>query len=197
MYNSIIKQIRPVVAFLGLSAILFGIIYPLLITFTLQFIFSAKANGDLIYKNDVLIGSALIGQSFSQPQYFWSRPSATYPTYNSVASAGSNLSPTSSAYLTKIKERIHILQESSPTQQSLIPVDLVTASASGLDPHITLAAAIYQVPRVALLRNMDEKMLNLLIQSIQEPRQFGLLGEPRINVLKLNIKLDELGSYHD
>lgn len=197
MEHSIIKQIRPTLVFLSLSTILFGIIYPVLITLILQFTFTEKANGELLYKNNILIGSALLGQSFSQPQYFWSRPSATAPAYNSLASTGSNLSPTSSAYSSLITDRIHILKPNDSTQEKPIPIDLVTASASGLDPHITLAAAHYQVARIASTRHIDEKALYMLIELMLEPRQYGMLGESRLNVLKLNMKLDEMSPNND
>lgn len=193
--KNIIVHLRPTFSFLIFASLIFGIIYPGIVTLILHTTFSKKANGDLIYQKGILRGSTSIGQSFTQPQYFWSRPSATTIPYDSSASTGSNISPTSKEYLTTIKNRAQSLMTANSMQKDFIPIDLVTASASGLDPHITVAAAKYQITRVAQTRHIDESALQLLISSMSEPRQFWILGEPRINVIKLNMKLDELSPY--
>lgn len=142
------------------------------------------ANGDAV-------GSKLIGQSFSEPEYFWSRPSATAPyPYNAAASGGSNLGPTNPALADAVAARIQALKQADPDNKAPVPVDLVTASASGLDPHISPAAAEYQLKRVARLRKIDERQLRDLIQANSEGRQWGVFGEPRVNVLRLNLALD-------
>ena len=139
------------------------------------------------------VGSALIGQPFADPRYFWGRPSATTPPYNAAASSGSNLGPSNPALGDSIRARIERLRRFDPQNTSPVPVDLVTASGSGLDPHISPAAAYYQVPRVARLRGLDDAVVRNLVRRCLEPRQFGILGEPRVSVLRLNLALDGLG----
>jgi K+-transporting ATPase ATPase C chain len=150
-----------------------------------------KANGSLIVKDGKPVGSSLIGQSFSDPKYFWSRPSATGPTpYNASASSGSNLGPTNPALIDAVKARVQALRDADPGNRQPVPVDLVTASASGLDPHISPAAAEYQLARVARVRNLNPVAVRKLVAEHTEGRQFGILGEPRVNVLELNLALD-------
>jgi K+-transporting ATPase KdpC subunit len=169
-----------------------GVIYPLVVTGVSQLVFSRQANGSLITANGQTVGSALIGQQFDAPKYFWGRLSATGPfPYNAAASSGSNLGPSNPALLDAVQARITALKAADPTNTQPIPVDLVTASGSGLDPDISLAAALYQVPRVARLRGMSEAAVTTLVNQYTEGRQFGFLGEPRVNVLKLNLALDE------
>lgn len=192
MKTYIIAPLWPAIAFLCLFTLLLGIIYPAIVTFVLQFSFPDKANGSLIHIDNTLRGSTLIGQPFSEPQYFWSRPSATSPYYNSANSTGSNLSPTTSIFLDQLKSNIQNLQNSDPDNAMPIPIDLITASASGLDPHISIAAALYQVPRIAHHRNINESTLYALVTNITESRQWFVLGEPRVNVLKLNMALDNI-----
>ena len=191
--NEFIKQQLKIsfLVFLTLT-VLTGLIYPILITGFCQFFFPWQANGSLIERNGKLIGSSLIGQSFTQDIYFWSRPSATenFP-YNATHSAGSNIGPSNPLLLTKINEYIKRLNQASHLH-AMIPVDLVTASGSGLDPDISLAAALYQAPRIALKRHLPEQQVNKLIWMHYKRRVFGLLGEQRINVLELNLALDDL-----
>lgn len=165
--------------------LLTGLLYPLLVTGIAQVVFPHQANGSLIG-----VGSELIGQPFSGPTYFWSRPSATAPAYNAAASAGSNLGPTHPALLDRVKADVERIQKAHPGKGP-VPVDLVTTSASGLDPHISPAAAFYQVERVASARNLDPVAVRRLVEEHVEERTFGLLGEPRVNVLRLNLALDE------
>jgi K+-transporting ATPase ATPase C chain len=165
-----------------------GIAYPLIVTGIAQVAFKEKANGSLILQNEKIIGSRLIGQPFSDPKYFWSRPSATSPQpYNSTSSSGSNLGPTNPALKEAVEGRIKDLGGKTP-----VPADLATASGSGLDPHISPAAAEYQIARVAKARNVPEEKLKDLVRKHTEGRQLGLLGEPRVDVLELNLALDAL-----
>lgn len=168
-----------------------GVLYPLAVTGIAQAVFPRQANGSLIRQHGQVIGSALIGQPFSSPQYFWSRPSATtsFPD-NSLASGGSNLGPTNPLLLQQVKARIAALHAADPSQHAPIPVDLVTASGSGLDPDISPAAALYQVPRIARLRHLSEQQVRALVARYTTLRQLGFLGEPRVNVLELNLALD-------
>jgi K+-transporting ATPase ATPase C chain len=170
-----------------------GAFYPLAVTGTAQTLFPRQANGSLIVQNGQPVGSTLIGQPFDDPKYFWGRLSATSPyPYNAAASSGSNLGPTNDALLKSVKDRIDALKAADLENSAPVPVDLVTASGSGLDPHISPAAAEYQVRRVAKARGLDEAKLRALLTTQTEGRQFGLLGEPRVNVLRLNLALDEL-----
>jgi K+-transporting ATPase ATPase C chain len=171
--------------------VLTGLIYPLVVTGIAQLVFPHQANGSLIVRNGQTVGSTLIGQSFDDPKYFWGRLSATGPyPYNAAASSGSNLGPTNPALLEAVKARIAALKAADPGNTTPIPVDLVTASGSGLDPNISVAAALYQVPRVARVRGMSETAVRLLVDQYTRGRQFGFLGEPRVNVLELNLALD-------
>jgi len=186
-------QFRISLMTLLLFTLLTGLVYPLAVTGIAQLIFPYQANGSLMQRNGQGIGSRLIGQSFTDPQYFWGRPSATAPfPYNAAASSGSNLASTNPALEQAIQARIQALQSADPGNDAPIPVDLVTASASGLDPHISVAAALYQVPRVALKRGLSEAQVRLLVEQYTQAPQFGLLGEPRVNVLMLNLALDGL-----
>jgi K+-transporting ATPase ATPase C chain len=185
-----LRQFKIALIFLGVFTVITGIIYPLVVTGIAQVFFPGQANGSLIGNNT---GSALIGQSFSDPKYFWGRLSATGPfPYNAVASAGSNLGPTNPALKQAIQARIDALKLADPGNIQPVPIDLVTASGSGLDPDISIAAANYQVARVARVRGISEEQVNVLVKRYTEGRQFGILGEPRVNVLELNLALDNL-----
>jgi K+-transporting ATPase ATPase C chain len=173
--------------------VLTGIIYPLAVTGIAQLIFPDQANGSLIRKGGKLIGSALIGQPFEDPKYFWGRLSATTPfAYNAGASSGSNYGPLNPALFDAARKRIRDLRKVDSLDDQPIPVDLVTASGSGLDPHISVGAALYQLPRVARVRNVSEPRLRSLVERFTEGRQWGVLGEARVNVLELNLALDEI-----
>lgn len=188
-----VRLIRPAVGLLVLMTILLGIIYPLLITGVAKVAFPSRAEGSLIYKEGNLIGSTLIGQSFSDPKYFWGRPSATSPQpYNGVASSGSNLGPLNSALIDQVKANAKALHDADPQNQQPIPVDLVTASASGLDPEISPAAAQYQAARVARARNQSAAQVQALIKKHESGRFLGFIGEQRVNVLELNLALDRI-----
>jgi K+-transporting ATPase ATPase C chain len=175
-----------------MSAIL-GVLYPLAATGLSQWLFPAQANGSLVTKGGRAVGSSLIGQSFTAPKYFWGRPSATAPMAdNGASSAGSNLGPTNPALTDAVKQRIDALRAADPGNGAPVPVDLVTASGSGLDPEISPAAAQYQLMRVAKARGLDPAKVRQLVAQATTGRQFGVLGEPRVNVLRLNLALDEL-----
>ncbi|HTY03616.1 MAG TPA: potassium-transporting ATPase subunit KdpC [Rhodocyclaceae bacterium] len=189
-----LKELKPALLMLLVLTVITGILYPAVVTGIAQLAFKPQANGSLIEKNGRVVGSALIGQPFSDPKYFWSRPSATSPMpYNAANSGGSNLGPTNPALEEAVKARIEALKASDPTQTAPIPVDLVTASASGLDPDISPAAARWQAPRVARVRGVALEKVESLIDANTEGRQFGFLGEPRVNVLRLNLALDGMG----
>jgi len=191
------KELRPAVISFLLLTLLTGIAYPLLVTGISQAVMSGKANGSLIIKDGKPVGSSLIGQSFSDPKYFWGRPSATGPMpYNASASSGSNLGPTNPALMDAVKARVQALRDADPGNRQPVPVDLVTASASGLDPHISPAAAEYQLERVARVRNLNPDRVRKLVAEHTEGRQFGILGEPRVNVLELNLALDAVTGTH-
>lgn len=183
--------VRPAICSLLLLTVLTGVLYPLAITGLAQFFFPNQANGSLLYRDGHLAGSILIGQPFSDPCYFWGRPSSTphYP-YNSSASAGSNLGPSNPRLAQDVRERIATLRDADPDNDRPIPVDLVTTSGSGLDPHISLAAALYQVPRVSRCRGLDENFVRDLVLSHLHGRTMGLLGEPVVTVLELNMALE-------
>ena len=186
-----IKQIRPALLSLLLLTLLTGAVYPAVITGLAQVLFPHQANGSLIVAGGQVVGSELIGQPFDSPRYFWGRPSATAPyPYNAAASAGSNLGPTNPALVDAVAGHIRALRAADPGNLQPIPVDLVTASASGLDPDISPAAALYQAPRVARARGLDENALRQLVNQYTVGRQLGILGEPRVNVLELNLALD-------
>jgi K+-transporting ATPase ATPase C chain len=168
-----------------------GLVYPGIVTGIAQFAMRDAANGSLIARDGKAVGSMLIGQPFSDRKYFWSRPSATGPQpYNGMGSSGSNQGPTNPALVDAVKERVAALRDADPDNKAPVPQDLVTASASGLDPHISPAAAEYQVRRVARVRGLDEGTVGALVAAYTEPRQFGVLGEARVNVLLLNHALD-------
>ncbi len=189
-----LKELKPAFMMLLVLTILTGAAYPALVTGIAQLLFKREANGSLIERDGKVVGSALIGQPFSDPKYFWSRPSATSPMpYNAGASSGSNQGPRNPALADAIKGRIEALKAADPTQTAPIPVDLVTASGSGLDPHISPAAAHWQAPRIARLRGLSNEAVRQLIGAHTEGRQFGFLGEPRVNVLSLNLALDAMG----
>jgi len=184
-------QIRPAVSLLVVMTVLTGAAYPALVTGIAQGLMSGPANGSLITSNGKAVGSRLIGQPFSDPKHFWSRPSATSPVgYNASASSGSNQGPTNKALVDAVTDRVKALRDVDPDNKGPIPVDLVTASASGLDPHISPAAAEYQVARIARERKLDAAKVRELVADATEPRQLGVLGEPRVNVLALNLALD-------
>jgi len=185
---NILKQIYPAISITIVLTVLLGVIYPLVVTGLAQVMFPAKAAGSLIEKNGKVIGSSLIGQSFIGAGYFHSRPSAAGTGYDATASGGTNLGPTSQKLMDNVKTAADALQEENPGTP--IPIDMVTASASGLDPHITPAAAEFQVPRISRERGLTTDEVRKLVSKHTEGRQFGLLGEPRVNVLELNLELD-------
>jgi len=187
------RLIRNAVSMLLVMTVITGIAYPLLATGVAQMLFPHQANGSLIDRNGKPIGSELIGQYFDDPKYFWGRPSATTPQpYNGAASNGSNLGPSNPALRDAVQQRIDALRKADPGNAAPIPVDLVTASASGLDSQISPAAAQYQVARVARMRHVRVEQVQALVATFTEGRQLGLLGEPQVNVLRLNLALDGL-----
>jgi K+-transporting ATPase ATPase C chain len=185
--------LRRSIACLLSMIIITGIIYPLFVTLIGNCIFPRQSQGSLIIKDGKILGSELIGQSFQGPKYFWPRPSATSPVpYNAAASTGSNLGPTNPALIKLVQDNIAKLKAADPQNQLPIPADLVTASASGLDVHISPAATQYQISRVAIARNLTQQQVQELVAKHTEGRQWGFFGEPRVNVLTLNLALDEL-----
>ena len=193
--SMIVRSVKPAIVIFFLITLVTGIVYPLVITGIAQLIFPVQANGNLIQHDGKIVGSALIGQPFTSPDYFWGRLSATSTVpYNSGVSSGSNIGPTNSALIDEVKARVDALHAADPGNSLPIPVDLVTSSGSGLDPDISVTAANYQVPRIARERNLNESTMTALIAQQTQTRQFGLLGEPRVNVLQLNLALDDLSS---
>jgi K+-transporting ATPase ATPase C chain len=185
-------HIKPALLMLLIFTLLTGIVYPLAVTFSAQLLFPSQANGSLLGTKEQPLGSELIGQAFSSPEYFWGRPSATSPVpYNGGASSGSNQGPTNPALIASVKARIKALRDVDPSQLEAVPVDLVTASASGLDPHISPAAAKYQISRVAIARHLSPNSVSDLVDRYTEGRQWRILGEQRVNVLELNLALDQ------
>jgi K+-transporting ATPase ATPase C chain len=187
------RYIRPSISLLLVMTMLLGVVYPLAITGLATAVFPSQASGSLIHRGDVLVGSSLIGQNFADPKYFWGRPSATAPqAYNGLGSGGSNLGPLNPALNDKVTAEVKLLHDADPDNTRPVPVDLVTASASGLDPDISPAAADYQASRVARRRNLPLTTVQSLIAAHQKPALFGVLGEARVNVLELNLALDSL-----
>jgi len=185
------RYIRPSISLLFVMTMLLGVAYPLAITGLARAVFPSQAAGSLVHRGNVLVGSTLVGQSFSAPKYFWGRPSATAPQpYNGMASGGSNLGPLNPALLDKVAAELKLLHDADPGNTRPVPVDLVTASASGLDPEISPAAAEYQASRVARLRNLPLTAVQALITQHQKRALFDVLGEARVNVLELNLALD-------
>ena len=186
-----LAQLRPALVILAALTLVTGVAYPLLVTGVAQAVFPYQAQGSLISKDGKLVGSALIGQPFDDPKYFWGRPSATSPfPYNAASSSGSNLSPTNPDLGKAVQGRVEALRAADPGNSAPVPVDLVTASGSGLDPHISPAAALYQVGRVAKARKLPPEAVQQLVERHIEKRFLGFLGEPRANVLALNLALD-------
>jgi K+-transporting ATPase ATPase C chain len=182
-----------VLLFLVLSLIT-GVVYPLVLTGVAQVVFPAQANGSLLHEGGAVVGSSLIGQPFHDPRYFWGRPSATSPfPYNAALGTGTNFGPTDPALVQEVKDAAAALRSADPLNKELIPADLVTSSASGLDPHISPAAAAWQIPRVARARGLSPATVRRLVQAHTSGRALGFLGEPRVNVLELNLALDTLG----
>jgi potassium-transporting ATPase KdpC subunit len=186
-------ELLPALRMLVILSVLTGIAYPLVVTGIAQLVFPRAANGSLITADSKAVGSELIGQPFDDPKYFWSRPSATSPQpYNAMASSGSNQGARNPALADAVTGRIKALRDADPGNTSPVPVDLVTASASGLDPHISVAAAEYQVARVAKIRGLAPERVRDLVAQATDGRTLGVLGEPRVNVLKLNLALDHM-----
>jgi len=189
-----LSQLRAaVLVFLALTAVT-GIAYPVVVTLIAQVAFPHQANGSLIERDGKVVGTELIGQQFDDPRYFWGRPSATSPAYNAAASAGSNFGPTNPVQLDAVRERVEAIRRAHPQRSSAVPIDLVTASGSGLDPHISPAAAEFQLERVAQARGMDVQAVRKVVARHTAGRTFGVLGEPRVNVLELNLALDAIGT---
>jgi len=187
--------IRPAIVLLVIMTLLTGVAYPFVITGIAQVLFPDKANGSIVVKNGKAVGSRLIGQSFADPKYLWSRPSASTPQpYNGLGSTGSNLGPLNSALTDAIKQHVDALHAADPSNKAPIPADLVTASGSGLDPEISLAAAYYQEARVARVRGVATAVVHNLIETHAQGRVLGFLGEPRVNVLEVNLALDQLNA---
>lgn len=193
MVHGVYQQLRPALILLLLFTVLTGLIYPAVITGIAKLIFPWQANGSLIIRQQQVVGSALIGQMFDQAKYFTGRPSATTPyPYNAMASGGSNLGPSNPTLLTTVKNRIAVLMKAYPHTNEAIPIDLVTASGSGLDPDISPFAAYYQVERIAKARGLSPSVVTQLVHRMVQSRQLGILGESRVNVLQLNLALDAI-----
>jgi potassium-transporting ATPase KdpC subunit len=190
---TLLAAVRPALVLFVLLSVLTGLVYPFVVTVVAQALFPSQSAGSLRVRDGHAVGSTLIGQSFSDPRHFWGRPSATTPQpYNGTASTGSNLGPLNPALPEAVRARIAALRAADPGNRAPVPVDLVTASGSGLDPHISVAAADYQAARVARARALPEERVRALIAAHTEGRLFGLIGEPRVNVLELNLALDAL-----
>ena len=188
----LLAQIRPAIVSFIVLTVITGILYPLLVTGIAQTVFHRQAEGSLITtSNGKIVGSTLIGQDFNDPKYFWGRVSATSPAYNASSSSGSNLGPSNPALLDEVKARITALKAVDPNNNAPIPVDLVTSSGSGLDPHISLAAASYQLSRVANARRLAQGAIQQIIDQNTQGRFLGILGEPVVNVLQVNLALDQ------
>jgi K+-transporting ATPase ATPase C chain len=187
------QQFFPALRMLVVLSALTGVAYPYLVTGIAQLAFPGAANGSLIENGGKQVGSTLIGQPFDDPKYFWGRPSATSPPpYNAMASSGSNQGPRNPALVDAVKDRIKALRDADPGNSAPVPADLVTASGSGLDPEISVAAARYQLPRVAKARGLPEDRVRQLVAENTADRTFGILGEPRVNVLTLNLAMDRI-----
>ncbi len=189
------EQVRATLVLLAFFVALTGVAYPLLVTGVAQVVWPRQANGSVIERGGRPVGSALIGQPFEGAGWFWSRPSATSPfPYNAAASSGSNLAPTNPALIDSVRARVGVLRAADPESTGPVPVDLVTSSASGLDPDISPAAALYQAPRVARARGLTQSRVRALVDRFTRGRQLGVLGEPRVDVLELNLALDSLAA---
>ena len=184
------EYIKPALLLFVILTIITGIVYPLFITGIAQALFPGQANGSLIYHSGKIAGSSLVGQAFYDPKYLWGRISATSPQYNASNSSGSNIGPSNPALIDEVKARIEALKKSDPDNSKPIPVDLVTSSASGLDPHISLAAAYYQTSRISRQRGIPENAVRDIMRKNTTGRFLGLIGEPVVNVLKVNLDLD-------
>ena len=185
--------LRPALVLFFVLSLITGVVYPLVVTGLAKTLFPEQSVGSLISRNGKVVGSALVGQNFSDPQHFWGRPSATSPMpYNASASSGSNQGPLNPALVEAVKGRIDALRAADPGNSTTVPVDLVTASASGLDPHISPAAARYQVARIAKLRGLSVEKILALVDTHTEKPWLGLIGEAQVNVLKLNLALEDL-----
>ena len=184
------QYIKPALLLFVILTIITGIAYPLFITWIAQALFPGQANGSLLYHNGKIAGSSLVGQAFDDPKYLWGRISATSPQYNASNSSGSNIGPSNPALIDEINGRIKALKAADPDNVKPIPVDLVTSSASGLDPHISRAAAYYQIHRIAKTRGLSKDVIKSIIDKNTTGRLFGLIGEPVVNVLKVNLDLD-------
>ena len=190
-----LQQLRPALVIFTALTLVTGVAYPLAVTGLAKVFFPHQAAGSLIEQNGKVVGSSLIGQSFTDTKYFWSRPSATSPmAYNGAGSSGSNLGPTNPAFLKTVSERVAAMKAAHPAQSNPVPLDLVTASASGLDPHISPAAAAYQLERVASARHLSASQVAQLVSAHTAGAQWGILGEPVVNVLELNLALDRLAA---
>jgi potassium-transporting ATPase KdpC subunit len=191
--KNVLATLRPAITLLVLLTVLTGIVYPVVLTGLAQLLFAHAANGSIVVQDGAAVGSSLLGQSFSDPRHFWGRPSGTSPRpYDALASGGANLGPLNPALTEGVRGRIAALRAADPGNVLPVPIDLVSASASGLDPEISVAAARYQVPRIARVRGIPDARLQALIAAHTEGRLLGVLGEPRVNVLELNLALDAL-----